>query len=623
MKILYVKNNSERAKEFQLKTIIYEENGQKFVKKQALCKEAISHLKKMKDSYVKLTNSIINPKIKLAKIVDESEDALTFEFINGVSLESRYNNSLKLGEKESNKIIKEYKELLVTGFKTTKFDNSTMVNDEYKRTFGDFDYAELNGELCLDGISNIDLIFSNIIFKDDNIYLIDYEWVFDLNISIDYIVFRALHNRNNLYAKMEKNFINNIVVNKNGFFNIQNNYLANRLNITQQVQEKENQVQEKENQVQEKENQIQEKENQIQEKENQIYEKEEQINLANKEIQYLNNLAQSLRLKNRIKRFIKKLIPEKLFKRVKKLQEIKYYLKKIFIKIIHLIRVYYNEIKQFLEIPSSNNGRVINKINNFSKSKDKLCIFSHFDKDGIIDDYVIYYLKNLYSVGIDIIFISTAKNITDESISKLLPYCRDIIIKENIGYDFGAWKTGLEYIDKEIESYDSLILCNDSVYAPLYDLSSMINTMKQKEVDFWGVTDSYEVKWHLQSYFLFFNKKVLKSKVFVDFWKHYKIYNIKRNIIEKYEVGLTDILSKEGFKFSAYCPSNELIKDEKINTTHHLWKELIINKKCPIIKIELLRDNPVKVDISNWKFILSNNTSYNVSLIENHIKRIK
>ena len=48
MKVLYVKNGNERSKEFQLKTVIYEENGQKFVKKQALCNEAIPHLKKMK-----------------------------------------------------------------------------------------------------------------------------------------------------------------------------------------------------------------------------------------------------------------------------------------------------------------------------------------------------------------------------------------------------------------------------------------------------------------------------------------------------------------------------------------------------------------------------------------------
>jgi len=98
MKILYVKNNSERAKELQLKTIIYEENGQKYVKKQASTKEAIPHLKKMKKSYERLSDAIINPKIKLAEIIDESEESLTFEFISGVSLEKKFYDAIKVGE---------------------------------------------------------------------------------------------------------------------------------------------------------------------------------------------------------------------------------------------------------------------------------------------------------------------------------------------------------------------------------------------------------------------------------------------------------------------------------------------------------------------------------------------
>ena len=41
MKILYIKNNSERNSAYQLKTLIYEEGGQKYIVKEALSKEAI------------------------------------------------------------------------------------------------------------------------------------------------------------------------------------------------------------------------------------------------------------------------------------------------------------------------------------------------------------------------------------------------------------------------------------------------------------------------------------------------------------------------------------------------------------------------------------------------------
>ncbi len=263
MKILYVKNNSERAKKFQLKTIIFEEDGKKFVRKQTLSDEALPHLKKMKDSYRKLTAAIINPKIKLAKIVSESDDGLTFEFIDGISLEKKYHDALKFGENESRIVINEYMDLLATGFKTTLFKSSSMVTDEYKRIFGNHDYSEFDDKICFDGISNIDLIFSNIIFKDDHVYLIDYEWVFELNLPIDYAAFRTLPINDKLHEKMENNFRDEIVVNKTGFFKIQHNYLNNRLNILQLLHEKDQQI------------------------------------------QHLHDVAQSLRFKNRLKRLIK------------------------------------------------------------------------------------------------------------------------------------------------------------------------------------------------------------------------------------------------------------------------------------------------------------------------------
>ena len=205
MKIHYVKQNSERSRDFQLKTIIYSIDGEKFVKKQAMTHEAIPHLKRMKENYVKLSASILNTSIELAKIVAESEDSLTFEFISGESLEHRYNQAKKHGNAQ--KVIDTYMTILSSGFKALPFDSKTMVTKDFKETLGDFDYSEFDAELCFEGISNIDLIFSNIIYKDESIYLIDYEWVYDFNIPIAFSAFRALHTFNELHWKMEKHFV--------------------------------------------------------------------------------------------------------------------------------------------------------------------------------------------------------------------------------------------------------------------------------------------------------------------------------------------------------------------------------------------------------------------------------
>ena len=294
MKILYVKNGSDRRRKFQLKTLIYEENGQKFVKKQALCPEAVSHLKTMKDSYAKLTASILNPKIKLAKIIDESSDSLTFEFIDGISFEKKFNAAQKSNNNESSRAIDDYTSLLETGFKTTLFDSATMVTDEHIELFGDLDYSKFDGALCFDGISNSDLIFSNIIFKNDSIYLIDYEWVFELNLPLEYSLFRSLayssapNQHESLSTEMfkslqiaEDHFLTTIYP-KESFARTQSKYMKGRFLVSEKVQEKEREIQEKEREIQEKE----------------------------REIQYWQDTAQSLRLKNRFLRIVKKFTPK-------------------------------------------------------------------------------------------------------------------------------------------------------------------------------------------------------------------------------------------------------------------------------------------------------------------------
>jgi rhamnosyltransferase len=142
-------------------------------------------------------------------------------------------------------------------------------------------------------------------------------------------------------------------------------------------------------------------------------------------------------------------------------------------------------------------------------------------------------------------------------------------------------------------------------------------------MDFWGITNSYEIKPHLQSYFIFFNKNIFSDNVFHTFWNNYLVYKDKRSIIEKYEVGLTDMLVTQGFKYDTFCDAKDVASNKKINITHHFWKELVIQQKCPIIKIELLRDNPVQVNIVNWQNILTDNTNYDIKLIENHLTRMK
>ena len=250
MRVLYIKNNSERDKKFQLRTTIFEENSKKAVAKEAITKEAIEHIDNMYSNYELLKDSIVDSRLKVVPTTKVSSKKVEFEYIDGTSLESMLNRA---DNSEKSKLIKEYVELISNGFKSTTFNAKEMVTQEFKELFGDLDYSQLDGLKCFDGVSNLDYIFSNLIYKDSDIYLIDYEWSFKLNIPIDFALYRveiqtqglqdkllANSTNNALFHKMERNFIDNFVM-KNSFYKYRHNYIKVNTPITKHIKELEEQ----------------------------------------------------------------------------------------------------------------------------------------------------------------------------------------------------------------------------------------------------------------------------------------------------------------------------------------------------------------------------------------------
>lgn len=148
-------------------------------------------------------------------------------------------------------------------------------------------------------------------------------------------------------------------------------------------------------------------------------------------------------------------------------------------------------------------------------SKKRICIFSHFSKDNLVDDYTLHYIKSLYELDCAIVFISTSKFLDEKSINKISNYVSYIIIRENICYDFGSYHLGYELVKKYLKNDSVLIFANDSVYGPIFNLKESIENAEKSNAEFIGMTDSYCVRYHIQSYFLVFLNNAFSKK---DSW---------------------------------------------------------------------------------------------------------
>ena len=184
------------------------------------------------------------------------------------------------------------------------------------------------------------------------------------------------------------------------------------------------------------------------------------------------------------------------------------------------------------------------------KETKRLAIFAGYDKDNIIDDYVVYYIKELKKVA-DIIYVSDC-NISDSELEKISSYCIHIINGRHGEYDFGSYKRGYIYAKEKdiLKDYDYIILCNDSVFGPIFNLEEIVKNIENKNTDVWGIFKSLKDSYyddHLQSYFISIKQKVYISAEFYNFILSIKKESDKNNVIAKYEIGLSQLFKENNY----------------------------------------------------------------------------
>lgn len=190
--IIYAKFSNDRFENFQIKTFIIEnEKKERFVEKHAATPEAHNHIAHIINKGALLEQYFKDSIFKINKIKNCSE-YLTFEYIEGSTLEQILNNELAKGNCDLfYSIIDKYCSN-IRKLATQEF----IITPEFIEVFGERNFAK-SLKSCV--VTDIDLIFSNIVINN-GWNVLDYEWSFDFPIPVDYIIYRALSNTKELYS---------------------------------------------------------------------------------------------------------------------------------------------------------------------------------------------------------------------------------------------------------------------------------------------------------------------------------------------------------------------------------------------------------------------------------------
>lgn len=263
-------------------------------------------------------------------------------------------------------------------------------------------------------------------------------------------------------------------------------------------------------------------------------------------------------------------------------------------------------------------------------SSSDICLFASFSYIQQVDDYVFYYLKKIKECGFLIVFISGSP-VSENDLNLLKELCHAVIEKENEGLDFGSWHAALEMLNYAVNS-NSVLLLNDSVFGPFYDLKHVFRIMEDKKFDIWGMIDGYLFKHHIQSWFLYFNKEVIQSSAWADFWRNCRCFKQRELVVYNYEIGMKEYFEKNGFQVGSLIECNELIKKfKRVNNVRIpeltknycllCWDYLIYECGFPFLKRELFKgDFAFDVDkfkVNEFEVVISENTDYDVNLVKN------
>ena len=179
--------------------------------------------------------------------------------------------------------------------------------------------------------------------------------------------------------------------------------------------------------------------------------------------------------------------------------------------------------------------------------------------------------------------------------------CR-ILIRKNVGYDFGSWRAGILELGTEISESKTLLLMNDSLYGPIFPFDELLQRTINLESDIVCMTKNMVAGEHAQSYFVSYRQAVTQSHLFRMFWQSLPVYGCKYSLIRECEINWSQALIQADYKITALFDSGCYG-----NQTHITWKDLICEQNYPFIKNELLLRNPVGQDLTGMQEILERN----------------
>ncbi len=261
----------------------------------------------------------------------------------------------------------------------------------------------------------------------------------------------------------------------------------------------------------------------------------------------------------------------------------------------------------------------------------RLGVIFFYDEAGIVDEYMDVLVSSLKPFMSRILFVSNGPLVDEARIRSLGV---EVLIRENVGFDVGAYKHAIETVGYEaLKDYDELHLLNHTFYGPIFPFSEMFTEMDGRACDFWGITSHKQMvpnpftgegilPRHINSHYIAVRQSLLRSPEFERYWREMPLIKSYLDSIFVHESRFTQHFENLGFVSSVYT-------DDRDYDSHYpgfINIDDTIKNRCPILKRrpffhEYLFHEEYAIDLPRAVRLIEEKSDYPVELIWRNIIR--
>jgi lipopolysaccharide biosynthesis protein len=207
--------------------------------------------------------------------------------------------------------------------------------------------------------------------------------------------------------------------------------------------------------------------------------------------------------------------------------------------------------------------------------------------------HVVHHARSLAEAGFAVVLMvnadDEARNVAPGT--ALLDRLAGAYVRENVGFDFGAWGHAWA-LAGGFSGATRLLLVNDSIVGPLdgEKFKTLLDRVRGSSADVVGLTENFVPHPHLQSFFLAFGPRALAAPTLRSVFDGMHALPTKELVIDAYETALTRQLVAAGLTATALFPP---LYDDPLSADDTLlrWRELL-DAGFPFVKASLLRAGP-------------------------------